>query len=1565
MHGLVRYKPVRSEDSAQEFFRRAYELVVNPQPWQPDSRRRSFLQVLWSVAFGYEDPPVPHGSQRPYVPLTLAEADRKGESDREIFFRYAEMIAKERGLNASDPNDARLALCIVGIFLSLGLETAAEGNLSVAVELLRGLDLVKFIQIGHSLHEGVWKAAKPLGAKLLLTVGKSSYGLLPEGQEQSVRDLASSDFLFQSQREFLLAKRQLASASARLALGEQFPLASMLAVKSFPVSHYERTHRRDGTLDPSPFGDVLSLVIRSFLWKASLNQEPWHKGSTLGTVSAFMQEHIFLREKELQEVDVPSRRWGNRRHMDEDGRAAIRALVGYVQMSKKFDPDKNEKQPAVIAKADEAVLDLVLTEVSAWFRQLRLEAMEASIRSGEERLWGFTAQQVLVHGPGIEEMLFSGSVVQNPSILRQVQPEKLSALLAACGQWPEQTKAQARGQIDWRAVFHSALAVETKAQIVARAAEGLGEDLLVDVLAASPSLILLLSVWTQSSASGRRALLEMVRDVGLRFETVEVVNAVSVVPETGGDERFLMLLLSRAGSFTETDWGALLQVFEREQATVKQVFDLIPAPLKLRAYLSANRAIWHRFSGLSVAVSDAVLAAIQMNDPQVKKEAFPMCLLEHPLMPGQEQALPGSFGSLPAYDQTLLLIEVSVSSLHSLQGADPLVEAWSDTALAGLLHTHIRTESKVRYELPVLLSEIPLVRLGRVFGALVRADRERIKNLCVDRVFKALLDDGTSSHAAGALLGRLLDEASLTDRPSAFSEIQSFPEDYRSSIRWKVADRCAEVMQTYGATVSGWKSLLRYCESPSAGEDTCRRILKLFPIKDADRLLEGWDTERVRRLAAFAPVDAFVYRSYALASAAAKRIGMQKPSEYAKQREQDSRLPAEPADQYRDQFAKGGDWAGFLGVERTGFYETYDEAAAAARRLGIMEKDVGANADKARLLYEELYLEEDFLPPYPDECYASVWEERGEWAGFLGIGPYITWEETSSAARVLGIRSPQEYGRLSHKDKRLPGDLPKYFEDEWVSRGAWDGFLRIERPAPFPTMEEAKKAIESWEETPQANTKRTEDYVNHLAYVIPSLPLEPAACYASAWQEKGGWAYLLDHAADSKKQTKPYLTLAEASAYVRSLGIKTPEEYRERAEHDPVLPKMPATYVYYKGVWRTSGGWDGFLGFVRPASYETLMQAREACHRLDCYRKSQYLDACYADTRLPLYPEVTYASEWKTPRWGDKIEWAAFIEHVPRAAPYQTVQEASAAAQRMGLRHPAAYARDFKKDPRLPSNPKTAYADAWIGFGEEEAFYGVRRANPYPSFEEAAAAIRRLEFLNAGNYDAHSLADPRLPRHPWKAYPEDWKRATKGTDGRGGGLWEFIHYSRLSRGGSTSDAKENSGEEPQAEPKGTEPNMAASRPVAKKRASDASVDRERTPQGIGEFSELMRRARAKGALTRDSYLWDCHHAPGGSNAFPLDPDLKYPQAWKQVGGWDGFLGVTLEEPYATWEEASASAIRLGFKDMVEYKKYHPRDPRLPRDPSKTYESVWKGKGGAYGFLGRETPKKKEKEKTST
>lgn len=158
------------------------------------------------------------------------------------------------------------------------------------------------------------------------------------------------------------------------------------------------------------------------------------------------------------------------------------------------------------------------------------------------------------------------------------------------------------------------------------------------------------------------------------------------------------------------------------------------------------------------------------------------------------------------------------------------------------------------------------------------------------------------------------------------------------------------------------------------------------------------------------------YPTLAEASIAARRLDIRSSYKYKTARERDSRLHSTPEAYYPDWTS----WPEFLGTVP---YATYEEASAAARKLG---------ARNSRQ-YWKRYSEDPRLRSKPNEIYPEDWKD---WPDFLGTTTYPTLAEASEATRRLGIKSQQEYQKRYREDPRLSSSPYSYYPD-WTN---WPDF---------------------------------------------------------------------------------------------------------------------------------------------------------------------------------------------------------------------------------------------------------------------------------------------------------------------------------------------------------------------------------------------------------------------------------------------------------------------------------------------------------------------------------------------
>ncbi|MCH4881045.1 integrase [Pseudomonas sp. TMW22090] len=179
------------------------------------------------------------------------------------------------------------------------------------------------------------------------------------------------------------------------------------------------------------------------------------------------------------------------------------------------------------------------------------------------------------------------------------------------------------------------------------------------------------------------------------------------------------------------------------------------------------------------------------------------------------------------------------------------------------------------------------------------------------------------------------------------------------------------------------------------------------------------------------------YPTYDEAKAAVLALCIKDGRDYKTRRRQDPKLPAVPYQFYANKGWKG--WYDFLGNKS--FY-TFDEAQAAAQRLGI----------KSGNDYFARYREDPKLPSDPKKIYAhSGWTG---WCQFLDKENHTyTYTEAQEVCQALGIKSSVDYTARYREDPKLPGGPHhSYAKSGWTG---WYEFLGKEK-SPWHTYDEAQ-----------------------------------------------------------------------------------------------------------------------------------------------------------------------------------------------------------------------------------------------------------------------------------------------------------------------------------------------------------------------------------------------------------------------------------------------------------------------------------------------------------------------------
>ncbi|WP_377111941.1 VPA1269 family protein [Pseudoalteromonas sp. M58] len=261
-----------------------------------------------------------------------------------------------------------------------------------------------------------------------------------------------------------------------------------------------------------------------------------------------------------------------------------------------------------------------------------------------------------------------------------------------------------------------------------------------------------------------------------------------------------------------------------------------------------------------------------------------------------------------------------------------------------------------------------------------------------------------------------------------------------------------------------------------------------------------------------------LYKTYAEAAIAVKKLNVKNVKEYEKAYKQDPRLTRIPDRKYRN---KGWiDWNHFL----RGVYNTVEEAKKAAHLLDI----------KHRKDYKSKRKKDPFLPFNP----AFTYRDKGwiSWDDFLSLS-YFSYAEAvdfiSSLPKIL--KTPHDYVALCTQEKRLPR-LYKTFYSEYYDWPSFIGLVYLDPLDSIKLLREKGKHVTC-----------IDDYI-HLHLLYRSLPEDPITFY--------GFSNFNEFMSFDKEKLWDIKKIKE---FCQTHKITTRKEYDDAASSRPFLPTNPKT----------------------------------------------------------------------------------------------------------------------------------------------------------------------------------------------------------------------------------------------------------------------------------------------------------------------------------------------------------------------------------------------------------------------
>jgi superfamily II DNA or RNA helicase len=272
---------------------------------------------------------------------------------------------------------------------------------------------------------------------------------------------------------------------------------------------------------------------------------------------------------------------------------------------------------------------------------------------------------------------------------------------------------------------------------------------------------------------------------------------------------------------------------------------------------------------------------------------------------------------------------------------------------------------------------------------------------------------------------------------------------------------------------------------------------------------------------------------------------------------------------------------------------------------------------------------------------------------------------------------------------------------------------------------------------------------------------------------------------------------------------------------------------------------------------------------------------------------------------------------------YSTWQEASQAAQKLGVRSQANYRRSYKSDPRLPSAPEEFYSD----YPGDATFYrGETRIEKYRTWREASQAARKLNIKTRLEYSRRYKEDPHLILSVDSSYP-DFPGFDIFLTGKSRAIYNSLtDAQRAARRLGFRNAKEYK-QGYKKDPRlpiapnvrfknfpgwtkflGTEKNFYSSWRSASRAVKNLNIRKQ---------TEYFARYKEDSKLPSNPQTW-----------------------YSNFPGWTTYLGI--EKPlYKSWRSAAKAARKIGITTCNQYLVSYKKDPKLPSVPYKQYLN-WPG-----------------------
>ena len=450
----------------------------------------------------------------------------------------------------------------------------------------------------------------------------------------------------------------------------------------------------------------------------------------------------------------------------------------------------------------------------------------------------------------------------------------------------------------------------------------------------------------------------------------------------------------------------------------------------------------------------------------------------------------------------------------------------------------------------------------------------------------------------------------------------------------------------------------------------------------------------------------FEYKSFEAARAYVRTFGLKSKKEWNAWRKSGGRphdIPSTPDQTYKSSgWTSYGDFLGYDVGRVSGSFRTFEDARTYVRTLGLKSKKEWSAWRKSGGRPHD-------IPSTPDQTYkSSGWTSYGDFLGYdVGrvSGSFRTFEDARTYVRTLGLKSKKEWSAWRKSGGR-PHDIPStpdqtYKSSGWTSYGDFLGFSEGQGArGDFRSFEDARAYVRT---LGLKSKQEWETWRKSRPYDIPGKP--EATYKSSGWTSFGDFLGYAVGKKAQKAQASKFRAFEDARAYVRTIGLKSVNEWKAwsksgKRPHD--IPSGP-NVTYKESGWQSYGDFLGYADGKVAGSFRSFEDARVYVRTLGLKSQKEWEAWRKSGARphdIPSNPHTVY----KSSGWTSYGDFLGFSEGQGARGDFRSFEDARAYVRTLGLKSEKEWKAWRKSDARphdIPSNPERTYkSSGWTSLGD-------------------------------------------------------------------------------------------------------------------------------------------------------------------------------------------------------------------------------------------------------------------------